>query len=172
MSIRDVIRDCVSGQELFQLKPLLPGVVIARDVFCHPRVFRFVTNQSSDVPRALTPRAADARAALDQFCAGAIVSVGMDPDKKPAYTELARNHETAKGIWDFRIRDPKPQVRIFGAFAEKDVFVALDYRNRDGLDFDAAVATSAQLWTDLFDNLTPVTGDQIGAYLTDRYRLV
>ncbi|KKB81041.1 hypothetical protein VW35_02415 [Devosia soli] len=140
-----------------------------REVFATPDVYRFLNGKTDNVRRELAKRAADSRVAIDRFIAGASVTVGMDPFDKAARCQLARNYPPNDGIWDFRIRDPKPHVRIFGGFAERDVFVALDYRNRDALDFDGAVATMVLLWKDMFDSYQPVTGDNINAYLSDKW---
>jgi hypothetical protein len=109
---------------------------------------------------------------IDTFIAGGTFPVGMDPFKKAPHSALARNAPPEQGIWDFRVRDPQPHVRIFGGFAERDIFVALDFRSREDLDYDAAVATMKVLWTDLFGETSPIVGDDINDYLSSGYRLV
>lgn len=172
MSTREVINECVAAGDLYRITPRLPGSTIMREFFAAPKVFQFLNGQTDIARRDLMKRAADSRAAVDRFIAGAEMSVGMDPYDKSPTSELARNYPPENGIWDFRVRGDRPFVRIFGAFSERDVFVALDYRNRDALDFDAAVATVSLLWDDMFGECQRVTGDDINAYLSDKYTLV
>lgn len=169
MSTRDVIRECVDAGELYRIVPRRNGSSVMRELFATPAVSRFLNGETDIARRALIKRAADTRAAVDRFVSGAEISVGMDPFEKAAHAELARNDPPGDGIWDFRIRDPKPHVRLFGGFAERDVFVALDYRNRETVIFDDAVVTMGLLWKDLFGERPPVTGDEINAYLSDKY---
>lgn len=172
MSTRDVISECVAAEDLYRITPRLPGSPVMREVFATPQVHRFLNGQTDIARRNLVKRAADSRAAVDRFIAGAEIAVGMNPRDKLPTCELARNDPPTDGVWDFRVRGDKPYVRIFGAFSERDVFVALDYRNRDEVDFDAAVATMVLLWDDMFGRCQRVKGDDVNAYLSDRYTLV
>lgn len=171
MSIRDLIRECRDAGELVRLTPSLQGSVHMREVFATHHVARFLRAER-DTPRSLLMKAVDTRVAIDRFMAGAMIAVALDPDKKGAMAELARNREIGDGVWNFRIRDPKPHVRLFGGFAERDHFVAIDYRDRTDLDFDAAVKATLTTWRELFGDCAPLIGDEIGTYLSDRYRLV
>lgn len=168
MSIRDLIRECVDAGDLVILRPILPGTPRMREVFVTPHVHQLLS-VSSNVPVELRKKAADCRVALDRFVAGAVVTVGLDPFNKKAACELARTEPPSDGVWCFRIRDPKPHVRIFGGFAERDVFVAVDYRNREALDFDAAGLTARLLWDDLFKPFPPLIGHKIDDYLSSGY---
>jgi hypothetical protein len=171
MSIQDLIRDCVDGGELVRLSPRLSSHPVMRDIFVNHRILQFLQQRAPGVPTNLLKRATDTRLVLDRFSAGARIAVRMDPDADAPSAELARNKETTAGIWEFRVRDPKPHVRVFGGFALRDVFVALDYRAKP-LDYDAAVEKTLDLWRDLFNDCGPVTGDDINGYLSDRYHLV
>src|SRR5690606_31297227 len=112
-------------------------------------------------PRELVKKVADTRAALDRFVAGGRIAVALEPFDKAASAELARNDPTNSGVWVFRIRDPRPHIRVFGAFSERDVFVAFDYYNREGLDFGAAVKAVRRDWAELFGDFSPVIGDKV-----------
>lgn len=138
MSIRDLIRECVDGGELARLTPSLPGASHMREMFVSPHVLKFLRGDKS-TPRHLIKKAMDTRVALERFIEGAWINVAMDPDNKSSIAELARNREVEEGVWNFRIRDPKPQIRVFGGFAERDHFIALDYRNRDDLSYSPIV---------------------------------
>lgn len=170
MSIVDCIQECIAGGELVELLPLIPGTLCLRKVLANHHVLKFL-HADKQMPSSLMKKAVDAMVALNRFTSGARISVAMDPMEKLVRTELARVN-IKESIWDFRIRDPQPQVRVFGLFAAKDTFVALHYAPRNNLDFKAAAATTKQQWTDLFGDLPPVTGDDINDYISDKYELV
>lgn len=108
---------------------------------------------------------------LDGFTAGNRIVVSMDPHKKPDYCQLSKNAPQSSGIWEFRIRGKKPQVRIFGAFAECDVFIALSVRDRDELEgnFPLAVAENSGTWSSIFREFDPIVGDEINEYLSGSF---
>lgn len=69
------------------------------------------------------------RADLDTFVAGGLISVARCTFKaRTAY--IAQLCPATDEIWETRHRDPRPGVRLFGRFAEKDVFVALKWHYR------------------------------------------
>ena len=89
------------------------------------------------------------------------------------------------GFWDIRSRDPKPSLRVIGHFAETDVFVALVWRPRSvvfegrvhlgevqGPNWDAAKSQCREQWNALFPNHTPLTGENIGDYISENGLLV
>ena len=76
-------------------------------------------------------------------------------------------------IWEIRCIDPDPSVRIFGSFAEKDNFIALEKRYRQDLEGrdsqawrDAIRATKAT-WRRLFLAYPPHTGDDLHDYISN-----
>jgi hypothetical protein len=73
------------------------------------------------------------RADLDMFIDGSLLSMAQAPYKKPKTTYMARLDPIADEVWEIRSRDPKPGIRVFGRFSEKDVFIALTWEFRDGL---------------------------------------
>lgn len=113
---------------------------------------------------------------LDSFTAGNRIVVSLNPHDKPAHCQLSRNDPVEEGIWEFRIRDPKPQVRIFGAFSECDVFIALSVMSRDDLvgefSYPLAVADNSSIWGNTIPNYAPVTGEDINAYLSGSFGFV
>ena len=170
--MRSLIRECVDGGELVRLPPLLPNGTVMRDVFVTHQVDRYLRQAATGLSPSVLKKAVDTRLALDRFSLGKRQVVRLDPNADAPSAQLARNHPTSAGIWEFRIRDPKPQIRVFGGFALQDTFVALDYRERAGLDFDEAVRNALDLWRHLFKDHRPVTGENINDYLSDRYHLV
>ena len=175
MSIHDAIKECVDGGELVRLQPLLPGDSVARPVLVSHDVLRLVERRDG-LPIDLVRKSASARSMLDSFQRGDRVTVGMDPHNKPGYCMLARTDPTKMCIWQFRILDPKPHVRIFGAFAEQDVFVALAYYAKPRLNFLGSyrkvTKNAREIWTTLFGDCEPCAGDNVDEYLSENYILV
>ena len=93
---------------------------------------------------------ADLRAFLKRFVVGAPMENGAD---------FKKANPKGKAIWAMRIRF-RPQVRMFGGFADMDIFVCLLWRMRDKLEkgkgpkWDAAVAKTAKRWDEMFPGLT------------------
>lgn len=75
-------------------------------------------------------------------------------------------------VWEIRSVMPKPQLRVFGFFAEKDTFIATNHEYRNNLGgFDSthwrrekrrAVAT----WRNLFGSYDPMDSEDIGDLVT------
>lgn len=173
MSIRDAIADAVARHEIALLPHKLQGVPAMRHVFVTGEVWDFVT---AGVPKDLAHKAAQGRRMLDGFTAGNKMVVSLDPHNHPAHCQISRNSPPEEGVWEFRIRDPKPQVRIFGCFAECDVFVALSVMSRDvlkgRLSYPLAVADNSSIWGGLFPQHLPLVGEDINAYLSGAFNAV
>lgn len=172
MSTQDCIENALAAGDLVELMPSLPGSSCMRRVLVSCHVYNFL-NCAPSTPLEVIPKIADTRYALDRFITGASISVNMTPydHEKPSSTELSRL-DIERSIWQFRIRDPKPQIRILGMFAERDTFVALDYANRDTMYYPASESITQSQWDDLFQGIPPVTGEKIDAYISDKYRPV
>jgi len=140
----------------------------------------FVSTEVADV---LDPPWADTRegrlfarleALLTGFVEGDYLTVGEDPFNKDSGAILARVHPVEEEIWDFRCLDPKPGIRAFGCFAEKDTFIALTWDYRENLDdcWSEVVADCKAEWKKLFGDLPPFGGPDLDAYLTYNFRSV
>ena len=70
------------------------------------------------------------------------------------------------GVWAIRSHREEPQIRVFGHFAEKDVFVAmcLDYRddlgNVEDFRWDENIQKTQDGWIALFKGRAPYTGSK------------
>jgi hypothetical protein len=174
MSIRDAIADAVKRGDLASLPHFLPGVAPVRHVFVTSEVWDFVGGPA--LPKELARKAAEGRRMLDSFTAGNKIVVSLNPHEKPPYCQLSRNDPTEEGVWEFRIRAPKPQVRIFGCFAECDVFVALSVVSKDdllgSLAYPLAVADNSSIWGGTFPDHNPVTGEDINAYISGSFGFI
>jgi hypothetical protein len=75
-------------------------------------------------------------------------------------------------VWEIRIWDTKPQLRLFGRFAAKDVFVALigpvGRFRITWQGFEQIKLQCISQWQQLFGTEEPVTkGDDIDAYISN-----
>ena len=104
------------------------------------------------------------RATLDRFTSGDRLTVAEDPFKKPSYSVIARTAPTEEEIWDFRCMTEDDGIRCFGAFGGKDLFIALTWDFRDGLDFEAEVNRCRMEWDRLFNGIPPFRARSLDDY--------
>jgi hypothetical protein len=81
-------------------------------------------------------------------------------------------------VWEIRSRDPKPGIRVFGRFAETDLFVALTWWWRSDLKGpkskqwrNAREGCKAE-WQKLFPAYPAKSGTQINDYISAKIYLV
>jgi hypothetical protein len=105
------------------------------------------------------------RADLERFISGGIIVVGNDGYMKaldPAEDE----------IWEIRCIDPDPSVRIFGSFAERDVFIALGHRYRqdlegkESIEWAQAIRECKANWRRLFLTYPRHSGSNLNDYIS------
>lgn len=166
MSIDAEIAKLVSTGQLTFLSPALPGVSVVRDIFVSPDVLALVGDTPSVDAKYLRV-SGRARAKLDNITAGRMFVFGIDPHNKSVTCTVARNDPTAAGVLDVRVTDPKPQLRLFGCVAKKDVLVLLSWAPRDGLNFPVEVRNCSSQWNILFPNHHPVLGHDPNDYFSD-----
>ena len=111
------------------------------------------------------------------FIEGKLISVAKRPFKtKKAY--MAQLHPKRDEVWEIRSRDPKPGSRVFGRFAETDVFVALTWSPREILggpgsrEWKAVIRQCKTEWRQLFPAHQPISGDDLHAYISANVFLV
>jgi hypothetical protein len=51
-----------------------------------------------------------------------VFSLALKPFRKRRDAAIAILHPPEERVFDFRVREPYPGIRVFGCFAEKDVF--------------------------------------------------
>lgn len=132
MSIHDEINGRCSERRLRLLAPALVGSPCVRTIFVSAEIYAAVQGPWQEPDHEI--RCARLRAYLDRFIEGHVVSVGRDPFKKKADAFLVRLNEREDEVWEIRVRQPKPGIRVFGRFAERDCFVALTWLGREMLD--------------------------------------
>jgi hypothetical protein len=166
MSIFDEIDAHVKGGRLFMVRPsneirahLVP-ILKWRSLYISPDIQRFLDSDSH--------LAAETEAGFDEIVLGERFDVALELDHQ--YCSMARLDEAFEGVWEIRIYDTKPQLRFFGRFADRNVFVALKgpiSRITKTLNWKRIKRQCIADWENLF-NYHPVTnGDDIDAYLSN-----
>jgi hypothetical protein len=88
---------------------------------------------------------------------------------------LKRLKPPPSDIWEIRVVEPRPQVRIFGRFASIDVFVALFGRTRPSLGrrgsegWRNAMTGCEHQWKALFDILSPLQGGHMRDFVSEAF---
>ncbi len=76
-------------------------------------------------------------------------------------------------VWEIRSRDPKPSIRVFGRFADQDVFIATNLEYRKVLDhirsrkWKEEILRCKAIWKRLFPYLDPHSGDSLSDYISN-----
>lgn len=165
MSIDEKIDRLVKERKLFPRHPEDRSGLQLRSVYMSREVKALVDGDSG-VRAELLAVGTKTGALFDHFIHYKRVTFGMDPFAKDSQALFARNHKVSTGICDVRVLWPKPQVRIFGAFAARDTFVALTYNKRHLLDFFFAVRRCRSQWDHLFDESMPIVSENVNDYVS------
>jgi hypothetical protein len=87
---------------------------------------------------------------------------------------MSRLDPDSDEIWEIRVRDPRPGIRIFGSFLSQDVFVALTAVPHECLsvedDWVRAIKEYKTEWSRYF-NSAPFRGSYPHGYLTNAFIL-
>lgn len=162
MSIRGVIASRRDEGRLCLLQPAMPGSPCVRWMFVSPEIFEAIDGPWNDSNEGY--RFGRLRADLDAFIEGRLISIGKHPYKKNKKAYMSQLDPVVDEVWEIRSIDPKPGIRVFGSFSEKDTFVALTWLYRAPLMGpnsrewrDAREQCKAE-WRNLFITYKPHTG--------------
>jgi hypothetical protein len=175
MSIRAEIHVRTQEGRLQALAQSMSSVPDKRQIFLESTVVGMLNGpwvSSRDGRRAGT-----ARALLESFLRGDQV-VGRMPPSKNVNTVIALLNPADDGVWEFRIGDPRPGIRILGRFAEKDVFVATNWVNREnfrdpvtGQDdprkWRDEMIRCKTIWNQLFPSYNPLIGGSLHEFISN-----
>lgn len=174
MSILDLIRFwCNEERRLVHLPPLMPSLAVKRSMIVSIELAETVTPPWPDTERGL--RFGQLRAQLDHFTIGGMISIGEDPYKKKRTAYMARLDPVRDEAWQIRSFDPKPAIRVFGHFAQTDVFVALTWAYRKPLGGPGSKAWNEEIngckaeWRKLFPSYAPHHGSQLSDYVSENF---
>ena len=117
-----------------------------------------------------------ARVDFERFVLGKMVVVALFRDHKDC--RFARLDKPQDEVWEVRIVDSDPQLRIFGRFAARDIFVALIGPIEHELvetdeDYEQIKTDFKNDWLNLFGwSETLIRGSSIDAYISRPFRVV
>jgi len=116
-----------------------------------------------------------ARVDLERFIQGKPIVAALYRDHKNC--RIARLDRPRDEVWEFRILDSDPQLRLFGRFASRDVFIALigpiehEYVATNK-DYKKAIAECKEDWGNLFGFYSPLVGVTVYDYISKPVCLV
>lgn len=184
MSIDDVVEERVREGKLFQLNPRMPDDPVERAMYMSEDIWRLIEGPWEDESTAR--RCGRLRADMEQFVSGRIIALSLSPyGANSALFGLL--DAPIDGIWDFRSVDPSPGLRLLGAFARADVFVALTpaprsvrvpFIDREPLgdgnskQWELAIRECKATWRRLFHPYRPHTGSNASDFVSADYILV
>lgn len=175
------MRVAIDSGRLDVLKPVLDSDPVDRVMLLHPELTSLLKSSHADT------RVGRLLADLEMFVKGQELAVSAVPyEHKSAYMGLLAPE--LEGTWEIRSRDPKPGIRVFGRFAQKDSFIALGWslrsmpdarwpekrplRDRNSLQYQFQQIEVQERWDELFPDHDPLTGSDIGELLSRKYHLV
>ena len=176
-SIRAAIRRHVRAGRLYALEMIDASAPVERVlVFADP--IRTLLDGPWTHPSCAN-RAARLRADLEAFVRGDPVSVCLRPYEAGA-AFFGRLNRPDEEVWDVRLREPNPALRLFGRFAAPDHFVVFDWRprskpwngreplgDRNDPGWDAEKEKCTTQWAALFPQHAPVRGESVHDYVTN-----
>lgn len=176
MSIHEAVKDQCQQHHLHHIASV-PGVPPGRELYVasvvHNRLFNGPWQNDADERRW-----AYVAAQLIDFVVGAPLRLrkqGCAIDRRTR-SYMLRLNPGGDEVWEIRSAiEARPQLRLFGRFAEKDLFVALTWRERNALvrkrDWREAMDQCASEWRRLLDPHPPFTGRYPHDYLSHAHLL-
>ena len=173
MSIHGVIADAVARGQLFRVEPTLESEPMDRAMYSSAEVNLLITGPWVDEVDEF--RCGKLRMDFDRFVEGRRIPVAFDnPYRKPKRTYLSRMHPVDDEVWQIRSRAPKPSIRIFGRFADRDCFVALNWRLRRELggpgsqEYRKEIRNCLSAWRRIFPSYDALTGNSVNDYISEK----
>lgn len=171
----------VESQRLFKLERTFASDPGSRVMLLHPELATLLEEGLTD------QRIGRLQADLEMFVMGQELALSTVPyEHRTAYMGLLAPE--AEGTWEIRSRDPKPGMRVFGRFVQKDCFVALGWGlrsrpdarwphkqplgDRNSLQYQLCQIEVLQRWAELFPGHDPLTGSDIDELLSEKYHPV
>lgn len=163
------IGECCGHGQLFMVEPADIRVTTkVRLVYVSAEIRDFLdsSNNASAVLRA------ELQASFDNFTAGRNMPVALKRKKVRGRQRcrMARLEPGNREIWEFRVQNTNPKLRVLGRFAKVDVFVALNLYERPELQteghWDEAKRRCQADRDKLLHPNTPVVGSTIRDYIS------
>lgn len=168
MSIQDELRFRIEEGRLFLVNPLIHGSPHPRLIYATSEIWNKLCGPWSD--KSEEYRMNKLYADLDHFSSGERIIVSRGNIEQGYMKPL---DDISEEVWEIRSRDPKPSLRLFGRFAETDIFIATNLRERIELgspgskpwrdEFERCKAE----WRKLFPAYEPLTGSTLRDYISE-----
>lgn len=164
---------CIEDGTLLPWTIGLPGAASKRCLFLTPEVAKELDPDGWIEP-SLGHRYGQLAADFDRFTEGMQIPVAMAPYEKDKIAYLARIDPVEYGIWTIRSIDPRPAIRVFGAFIEVDHFVCLRTALREELDgpggrkWKNARENAIAIWDKITKNHARLLGDNIETFISEK----
>lgn len=175
MSIHDYIADGIATGGLVEFQPLRPRTVVRRIIMNHEvqnLTMACVPNPEPEVSESQWRyRCGYVQGDFDHFLNGKRITVALDPSSDAEDCWLKRLCPIEDGIFEIRHRSPPPGIRVFGRFAETNIFVALHWAARKGLGrkgdpaWAAAMAKCRENWG-IFFGSEPFKSGELSDYIS------
>lgn len=173
MSIGDVVRARIGERRLFLLRPVDPRLTTRRVMLMSEAVRRAAIDGPWQDEAEEFRLSAVLRAELERFVLGGSLWVTLNGAGRPKLEDMKRLRGATE-VWEFKGKT-RPQVRVFGRFAAKDVFVATHWKWRRDLPDDDPSKWKREFrrcrttWTNLFHPYPPHTGVDVDDYVGESY---
>lgn len=170
MTIQSVINQWVATGELRYLRPSLPSIQCVRSIFVTEEVEAALIGPWPTT--GLERRFGRASATLDAFTEGLRMSVRLPPSKS-VLAQIALLEDAEDEVWEIRVSDPRPGVRVFGRFSDRDCFIAMTWSEREKLitddDWRREKERCKREWRKLFPSFNPHTGTKADDYVSNAF---
>lgn len=173
MSIHDSICYWIAEKRLFELNPVFESDPIERTLIVSKEIYDLLEGPWLDDSWAR--RCRRLQATLEAYVKGQRIGICLKP-YKAASAYMARLNKPSDEVWDIRSTDPNPALRVFGRFADRNLFVALIWSPRsveipasqrpplgprDSDEWRDAIVECKAEWKKLFPSYSPIHGDRI-----------
>lgn len=174
MSTQTILKQAIKEGHLCQLIPAL-GQTPRRTLLVHHQLDAILSGVATH--RSI----GGMRRYLEGFVMGGAITMGFTP-RSHGSAMMGRLDPVADHTWDFRCVDPSPAIRVFGKFACRDVFVALEWAPRskaipgydrrplcdsDSIEWHIALGQTQKLWSQILPNIKPLSGNKPSDYLSE-----
>jgi len=171
--IYDVIADRVNEGKLFHV-PHAMGFPLMRRIVASGEINELIVGPW--VTQEWKLRCLGLRADLDRFLDGTLINAALPSKDKPYASKpnasMRLLHPWANEIWEIRSTNDKPSIRVFGRFADVNLFIALTWSKRKDLKEptsrqwrDARVSCKTE-WTKLLYPYSPLSGADLHDYIS------
>jgi hypothetical protein len=162
MLIEDEIKRLCDQGRLFAVEPLEWRENQEREVYVSPDINEFLTKTSSDP--AVNADRRKLQRLFDRFISGQEITVAFRQSIKRS--NMKRLYPPSAEVWEFKVRT-RPQLRVFGRFAGKDLFLAITGPvDRPNCDHNVEIVRCQEEWAALLPKHSPIYGSTINDYIS------